>query len=496
MSNRVGQPRIKGNTTYYRLVTDPDETPITLHDDIAEIMDRLGPDECHAGKVEVRYVNSNGTERRAEIAFDGDGSQRDVYRTWQYSQQSNREIPLWFFNVLYRGTKFRIKLDVPAHKMAIAVAARDEDMALFDEFMHSLEGKNDWTHRQPPRRQGQGRRPEADADDAYRGMSQPYDDTYDDDRLDAGEMADLVSDGRQGYGGQGYGNGGGYGGGYDDGYGNGYGDGRGYDNNNGYDDGYGDGYGPDGGRGRGGYDRQGYGDGYDRRQDYYGDGYGPDDGYGPEDGYGPGDGYGQGGGYDQSYDQRGYGDGYGPDDGYDQGYDGQGYGGEPGYDQYGPNDQQGYPQQGGAEPNGRLAQKRQEQEQQGVSGDPFGRYFTAAMAETIITSLAGLALIVMLNLETHLGISITSVVFCALLLVAPLMSVSALVRVTQAHKQIQDDYMQGVHSYERAKRKMVAVLVLVIIWIVVLAYLGFLWYTHALPPQLSGIYDLLDHQMD
>lgn len=459
MSIRVGQPRIKGNTTYYRLVTDDDETPVRLHDDIAEIIDRLGPEECTVGKVEVRYINSRGEEKRADIQFDSDGTHRDVYKTWQYSQQSGREIPLWFFNVKYRGNKFRIKLDMPNQRMAIAVSCRDEDTSVFDEFMRSLEGKDDWSHRQPARAE---KEPVAPMDDGVDGDYIGGYEEYEEARLDASEMANLVDDGYdQGPRG------------YDDGYGQRPGDGDAYGRDaygNGYDDGYGDRY----------DDR--YGRGYDRRQDY--------------------DDRRNGNGYDYEYDERGgydepYDDGYGRRDGYGPAYDEQGYDREydDGYDQ-----RQRYPQQQGGHPHEARpmlpAGQQDVQQQGGDSGrDPFGRYFALALTEVILTSISGLLLIILLNMETHLGISITSVIFCAILLVTPLLAVSALTRVLTAHKKIQVDYMQGIRGYEKARTRMIVVLVLMLIWVVVITYLTFLWYTHGLPPQLSVLYDLLDHKI-
>ena len=79
MSRQVGQPRMKNGRTYYQLETDADETPVRLHDDIAEMIDRLGSDEVRVGRVEASYVNKRGEQKRSEISFDG--GKRDVYRT-------------------------------------------------------------------------------------------------------------------------------------------------------------------------------------------------------------------------------------------------------------------------------------------------------------------------------------------------------------------------------------------------------------------------------
>lgn len=440
MSTRVGQPRIKGNTTYYRLATDADETPVRLHDDIAEIADRLGPNECSPGKVEVRYVGSDGKDRKQEVAFDGDGQHRSVYQTWQFSQQRNLELPLWFFDVTYRGTKFRIKLDLPARKMVVAVNKRDEDMSIFEEFMYSLEGKDDWRFRERPAGTG------SDQDD-YAGITRGYSEV-DDSLVGQGEIAKLVSGTAVPAAAQ-TGAADAYGRGslrddYQDGYGDRY-DAQ-YDaqyDDYGDGDGYADGYRDD--------PRAGYRDGrQDRYDNQYGDQYGDryDDEYGDE--------------YDDRYD-----DGYGPQDGYADG---------------------GAP----TTPRERIMPQRQPGE---VSGDPYQRYFSIALAETIVTSVAGLVLIVLLNLETHLGISVTSMFFCAILLIAPLLSVSALTRVTSAHKVIAEDYVRGMQSYGKARRRMIIVAALLLVWVVVIAFVGFKWYTHSLPPQLSGLYGLLDHSV-
>lgn len=124
-------------------------------------------------------------------------------------------------------------------------------------------------------------------------------------------------------------------------------------------------------------------------------------------------------------------------------------------------------------------------------GDKFGLYMTLSILELLITTGGGVGLMAILNSRMHMGISVTSVIFGILLLIAPILALSCLIGTIRAHKEIAQDYTRGIRRYEGVRRRLIIVLVLIIVWVVALGYIGWLWYTHSLPPQMSGLYDLL-----
>ena len=427
MSRQVGQPRMKNGRTYYQLETDADETPVRLHDDIAEMIDRLGAEEVRVGRVEASYVNKRGEQKRSEISFDG--GKRDVYRTWQFSQQHNTPVPLWKFNVWYRDHRFCIKLDVHRQRMVVIVDDRDEDGQIFDEFMRSLEGKDDWYYRDPPESNWDN-----DIDEAYSAVTGGG---YADDQLDPSEMTALA-------------------GGY-----------------------------AAGAAAQGGYPQQ---DAYPQQGGYTGQS--PQQGY-DQQGYGQQGGYPQQGDYGQEYadpnaqapQQGGY-----QDAAYAQGQPqaGQPYGGAPEPSQTGYVNKTTVYQD--SDPDNAPARRDADGN---ILGDHYGKYMVLAIVELVVSLIGGTVLMILLNSRTHMGVSITSVLFMLVLLVVPCLAITAIVKTKSAHKLIVDHYPKGIRQYEKAKRLLCIGLIVMIVLSVIICYIGFLWYNHSLPAQLSGLYDLL-----